>query len=174
MRLSSRILVTLLMPWATLAGGCASNADDGFVTCSELAAERFRARAAELSDSPSFSATEIAPGAPVTLAVPVNEFTLKVRVDIRSVDDPNIAVNVPDRETNGDEAVLFPLADTNLPSGVYLLRVVFLTGDIPPSDSGYGASKPEEPYVLTAILLAEQFEQCLTDIRAASFTVVSE
>lgn len=175
MRLSDGILfVTSLMLSATLAGGCGSNADDGFVTCSELAANRFRSTAAELSDAPSFSATEIAPGAPLTLAVPVNEFTRKVYVSIRSADDPDIAVNVPDRETVGDETVLFPLADTNLPSGVYLLRVVFLSGDTPPDDSDYSASNPEASYVLNAVLLADRFRRCVTDIPAASFAVVGE
>lgn len=175
MRLSSRILlVILLMLWAPLAESCGSNADDGFVTCSELAAERFRSTAAELSDAPSFSAAEIAPGDPLTLSVPVNEFTQNVSVSIRSVEDPNIAVDVPGRETQGDETVLFPLADTNLPLGVYLLRVVFLIGDIPPSDSGYEASQPGASYVLNATLVPHVLTQCRTDIPAASFTVVGE
>ncbi|MGB5268554.1 MAG: hypothetical protein WBN30_18330 [Polyangiales bacterium] len=142
-----------------------------------MAAERFRESAAVLSDAPSFSATDIAPGAPLTLAVPVNEFTQKVRVDVRSIDDPSVAINVPDRETAGDETVLFPLADTNLPPGVYLLQSLFLTSDgtpDPSGDSGYQARNPDERYILYANLLGVQSKQCLTDIRAASFTVVGE
>lgn len=154
-----------------LITACSDSADSSFLTCSDLAAEWYRTEAAELSEAPSFGAGEIASGEPITLAVPVNEFAQKVRVRIRSVTDPDVAVSVPSLDTRGNETVLFALADTNVPAGVYLLRSVFLTGPDLGGNSSYSADEAEARYVLTATPGPEVAVQCLTAIPAATFVV---
>lgn len=160
--------------WVALIVACSSGTDgtDGdLITCSELAERGYRSTAAELTDAPSFGAGEIAPGEAVTLAVPVNEFAERVRVDVRYLDDPDVGINIPSLDTEGDETVLFTLTDTNVPPGRYLLRTVFLKGPTGGSDSLYAASEPEAPYILGAFASIEELERCETAIPAASFIV---
>jgi hypothetical protein len=103
---------------------------------------------AQLTGPPSFSTSEIAPGAALTIAVPVDDITRLVRVWIRSIDgaQPAFAYSA---ETNGGEIVEIRIEDTDLPPQRYLADRVSLEGDIAPQFAQYLATDSDTPYVLS-------------------------
>lgn len=162
-----------LMLWMAPVVACSSSTDgtdSDLITFSELAERDYRSTAAVLTDAPSFGADEITFGEAVTLAVPVNEFAEQVRVSVR-LDDPDVGINIPSLDTQGNENVLFTLTETDVPPGRYLLRSIVLTGPSMPSNTRYVADEPEASYVLRAFPQIEVLESCETLIPAASLIV---
>ena len=128
---------------------------------------------AQLTGPPSFSPSEIAPGDPVTMAVPVDENTRSIFVRIFSMDAT--AVANAGGETEGGETVEIPVDNTNLPPGVYAAGSIGLHGEVVGPQLGiYLTFEFDMPYVLSIASGPESVMSCLTDISAPTFTVVSE
>ena len=162
------LVLILPMLGSALVAGCGT---ENVPACADVSWVD-RDKAAELTGPPTFSASQIAPGDPLTLVVPVNENTLAVRVSIRSADEASGAAL--SKETDGDEIVELALEDTNLAAGVYRASFIDLSGDILPRDSVYRSPDADMPYTLWVSFAAESAANCLTDIPVATFTVVSE
>jgi len=126
----------------------------------------------ELTETPSFSAAEVAPRDPLSLSVSVNEYTTRVSLDVRSVDRQS-APSVPSRDTDGAETIVFPISTAGLPPGLYLARYIGLSDEIRPDTSFYSTWNPDGTYRLGAQFGPEGSRQCPTDIPVASFTVVA-
>ena len=128
---------------------------------------------AQLTGPPSFSAVQISPADPLTIAVPVNVNTRTVSVRVRSVDKtpPGSGGRA---ETDGDEIVEISMEDTNLPAGVYVADRINLDGDIAPQFAQYIASGLGMSYVLSVFPAAESQSSCVTDIPVATFEVVGD
>jgi len=133
--------------------------------------------AAELTAPPSFTASEIAPGDPLALAIPVNEYTQSVETRIRFVDDtdPGAGSGWSLRaETVGDEVVQLPLEDTDLAPGVYFADYIALAGDNAGNDTFYWNSDVTMPYVLNVVLGGDGGPSCRSDIPIPTFEVVGD
>ena len=128
---------------------------------------------AQVTGSPSFSVVQIAPGDPLTIAVPVDVNTRLVRVWIRSLDGRPSAFAYS-AETDGGEIVEILIEDTDLPPQRYLADRVSLEGEIAPQFAQYIATDLDTPYVLSVFPAAESQLSCVTDIFAPTFTVVTD
>jgi hypothetical protein len=126
---------------------------------------------ASLTGAPLFSVSEIAPGDPLTISVPVNAETRSVSVGIRFVDQagPQSGASA---ETDGDEIVELRVEDTNLPPGEYVADRINLWGDIAPQFAQHITPPLGMPYVLSIFPAAEAVLSCVTDIPSPTFTVV--
>jgi hypothetical protein len=115
--------LALALPVLALVASCSG---DDLPLCAESDWHRYRHRPALLTGAPSFTASQIAPGDPLAIAVPVNEHARSVSVGIRLEDDPDagrwpsIALQA---ETEGDEIVQLPLEDTALAPGIYFATI---------------------------------------------------
>lgn len=120
-------VLALLTLCAALEGGCGSSSPEGFPACSEVDWVG-RSDHAQLTGAPTFSALEIAPGDPLSIAVPVDVNTRSVRAIVESVDLPGVGSGGL-AETDGGEVVDIPVADTDLPAGIYMATEISLQGD---------------------------------------------
>lgn len=167
--------LALALPVLALVASCSG---DDLPLCAESDGFRYRPRPALLTGAPSFTASQIAPGDPLAIAVPVNEHARSVGVGIRLEDDPDagrwpsIALQA---ETEGDEIVQLPLEDTDLAPGIYFATISLEGGDAVEDRSEYSSAQGEAPYILS---WWQHFElpqrRCQTDIPAPIFEVVGD
>ncbi len=161
----------LALPALALVASCSG---DELPLCADVS-WLDRSRPAELTGAPTFSASQIAPGNPLTIAVPVSENTLRVWVDIGSTDETEPTIASFKVETDGNETVEFALEDTNLPAGVYVADWILLSGDILPKDTFYYPDDDlEMPYVLGVSFAAESVARCSSSIPVPAFEVVAD
>jgi hypothetical protein len=132
-----------------------------------------------LTGAPQFTASLIAPGDSIALAVPVDEYVRSVEVRIRPAEDADtgpLLIVVLSEETDGAETVLLPLEDTNLASGVYFAESIVLAWD-EYSDTRYtyASSDPETPYTISTFFHFEQPAiSCQSDISVPTFEVAAD
>jgi hypothetical protein len=174
MKVDVRWLV-LALPVLALIASCSG---DELPLCAESDWYRYRHRPAVLTGAPSFTASQIAPGDPLAIVVPVNEHTRSVSAGIRLEDDPdagrwpNIALQV---ETDGDEIVQLPLEDTDLAPGIYFATISLEGGDAFEDRSEYSSAQGEASYIVSWWYHFEQPQRsCLTDIPVPTFKVVGD
>ena len=167
-----RLIVVFVTLSAPLAGGCGGKTET-IPACGDVDWVG-RSDHAQLTGAPTFSALEIAPGDPVTISVPVDVNTRSVRAIVVSGDLPGVGSGGL-VETNGGEVVDIPVTDTNLPAGVYIAAEIVLQGDRNES-SGVYIADPGSPYVLSidSVTDPHSSDQCVTEIAAPTFLVVSE
>ena len=165
----SRALFSLVFALGLIAG-CGT---DSVPSCADVS-WLGRLNHAQLTGVPSFSAAQIAPGDPLTIAVPVDVNTRGVRAWIRSVDEaPPGSASLA--ETDGGEIVEVSVEDTNLPAGVYVAGIIGLDGEIAPQTVSYAVDDLSMRYTLTVSSGTEAPGlSCVTDMLAPTFTVAVE
>jgi hypothetical protein len=173
--------VKIDVPWLLLAlavlviagvPGCSSD----LPSCAEGSWNR--GRPALLTGAPLFTASQIAPGDPLAIAIPVNEYARLVSVGIRLEDDPDAGRRptiVLAAEVDGAEIVQLPLEDTVLAPGVYFASSISLHADDFPDMSEYATAEGEASYILSWRRHEELPElRCRSDIPAPTFEVVAD
>ena len=174
MRVDVRWLA-LALPVLALIASCSGN---DLPLCAESDWFRYRHRPALLTGAPSFTASQIAPGDPLAIVVPVNEHARSVSVGIRLEDDPDagpwpsIALQA---ETEGDEIVQLPLENTDLAPGVYYANISLHGEQAPEDNSEYTGPQGGVPYILS---WWDHFEKpqrsCQSNIPVPMFEVVGD
>ena len=166
-----RLVLTLQVSCTVLAGGCGSA--DSIPLCSDVDWIG-RYDEAQLTGAPTLSAMQIAPGDPLTVAVPVDANTRDVRVHIWPL-DPSVPGTSGKAETNGGEIVEVRMVETNLTPGLYLVGTLVLNGahSSPWPIVGYDTRDPALPYVLSRHQVPEFSDKCVTEIAAPTLTVVN-
>jgi hypothetical protein len=162
---------------ATSIGGCGStesppeNPPESLPACSDVD-WLGRLDHAQLTGEPTFSATEIPPGEPLRIAVPVDVNTRSVRVSIASIDLPGVGTGAQ-AETGGGAAVEIPVKDTNLPAGVYVANKISLDGERFAQSAGYLSDRDvDAAYQISVFGTGESFYRCETDLNAPTFVIL--
>jgi hypothetical protein len=171
--------LVLALPLLALVASCSG--DEPLPLCADVSwLDRFSP--AELTAPPSFTASQIAPGDPLALLVPVNEHTREVWVWVRFTEDPDRRTRITAdliAETDGDETVRLPLEDTDLAPGVYFAEWISLEGD----EDSYGdtfyfewdnVSEVAMTYILGVPYAAEVTFTCQSDVPVPTFEVVGD
>ena len=166
--------IVLASPLLALVASCGG---DELPLCAEGTGDRVHLPAI-LTGTPSFTASQIAPGDPLAIAVPVNENTIAVGVGIRLEDDPapgrwpNISLST---ETDGAEVVQLPVDDTDLAPGVYYANISLHGEQAPEDNSEYTSPQGGVPYILS---WWDHFEKpqrsCQSNIPVPMFEVVGD
>jgi hypothetical protein len=176
-----KVSVSWLVVAVPLLALLASCSGDALLSCTD---DR-RAHGRDLlTGTPQFTASEIAPGDPLSIMVPVNEYTSSVSVGIRLEDDPDAGrwpSIVLEAETEGDEIVQLPLEDTDLAPGTYFASVISPSrgedlggGEYLEDTSDYTSAQGDAPYILSWWWHAEVPKfRCQSDIPAPTFEVVT-
>ena len=169
--------LVLALPALALVASCSG---DELPLCSEVS-WLDRSSPAELTGNPAFTASQITPGDPLAIEIPVNEHTRNVSVRVRFTEDPDRRAMVAAyllTETDGDETVGLPLEDTDLAPGVYIAEDILLSGDVLPDKTSYSAadyaSDVAMPYILGVSFAAESGASCQGDIPIPTFEVVGD
>ena len=148
--MKSLVLTTVMVRPAlclALMGGYGCNPTEILPACRDVDLAGMFPDYARLTGAPTFSSLEIAPGDPLSIAVPVDANTRSVSVLIRSQDLPGVGAG-GDAETNGGEIVDVLVGDTNLPAGIYFANRIDLEGDRPGNFAVYTANS-ESQYILS-------------------------
>ena len=175
MKVDVRWLVLALGVFALIAG-CSSGE---LPSCADSASGGYRDRPALMTGAPSFTASQIAPGDPLAIVIPVNEYARSVSVGIRLEDDPDAgrwpSIGLQE-ETVGDEIVRLPLGDTDLAPGIYFASSISLEADdVFENGTDYSAAQGDSAYVLAYWPHFEQPQlRCRTDFPAPAFEVVED
>ena len=138
-----------------------------------------RRRIADLTGAPQFTASLIAPGQPLALAVPVDEHVRFVEAGIRRAENADtgpLLIVVLTAETDGAETVRLPLEDTDLATGLYFAESIVLAWDEYPEDRyTYASSDAETPYILSTTFHFELAPvSCQSDVSVPTFEVVGD
>ena len=163
--------VVLQVSCTAMAGGCGGKTET-IPLCRDVDWVG-RSGHAQLTGAPTFSSLEIAPGDPLSIAVPVDVNTRSVRVIMVSKNQLDVGSG-GEAETNGSEIVDVLMGDTNLPAGIYFAETIRLEGDGDLQRAVYIAD-PESQYVLSipAEFNAHGTDYCLTDIPPPTVLVTS-
>jgi hypothetical protein len=169
-----RLVLALQLSCISLAGRYGCNPTESLPACSDVESPGFFPNHARLTGAPTFSSLEIAPGDPLTIAVPVDVNTRSVRVRIRSQNLPGIGTG-GDAETNGGESVDVLVEDTNLPASIYFADSIDLEGERSGEFASYYILNAEPLYIQSiASTNADGSDRCLTDFAAAQFRITSD
>lgn len=169
-----KLIVRWLVVVSFLSGSCmfAGCGTESLPACSDV--DWIEGDRALLTGAPTFSRSQITPGGPLFMLVPVNGNTRMVTTRTFDVDRTRVVSSRA--ETPGAETVSLPLEDTtDLPPGTYLATFIGLDGRQPEQQSvGYQSLEVGMPYVLIINVAPELDRMCLTDFFPPTFTVVPE
>ena len=168
-------VLTLQVSCAALAGGCGSTERPAGVlpACSDID-WLGRGDHAQLTGEPTFSALELTPGEPLSIAVPVDVNTRTVRIFVASLEVSSVGSG-GSAETDGGEIVDIPINDTNLPAGVYVANQISLEGERGDAQSTDYISDREvdATYRLSVLGSGDFLDRCVTELTAPTFIVLN-
>jgi hypothetical protein len=130
---------------------------------------------AEMTGAPSFTASQVAPGDPIALAIPVSEYAQSVSARIRFAGPPAGSIATLAAETVGNETVHLALENTDLSPGVYFADFIQVAGaDSPAGTSYWDSGGVALPYILNVVTGGDGGPSCESDIPIPTFEVVGD